>query len=137
MSVAVARTTRGRVLLLEPEDSLAELLEGLLTEWGFACERACTEAEALARLHAAPPEVLVVSEPAVDEGWVDRILGSGPLPARPILLASDERRTALDGPNLRVLLKPSELDLLLYEVNAAAELAASGRGRRIALLGGR
>jgi DNA-binding response OmpR family regulator len=114
------------VLLLDPEGSLAELLAGLLAEWSYRCIVARDEEEALFLLRSTRIDVLVISEPSIEGARIlERLLGSQLLPGRPILLSADEARVALDGPRIRVLLKPSELDLILFEVSAAASLARS------------
>lgn len=119
----------GTVLLLDPEGALAELLAGLLTEWSYRCLRARDDEEALFLLRSARIDVLVISEPSAGGAeLLERLLASDRLPGRPILLSADEGRVVLDGPKVRVLLKPSELDLILFEVSAAAELSREPSG---------
>ena len=90
----------GRILVVDDHEDNIELLRARLEAWGYQVEGARNGMEALDRVHAAPPDLILldVMMPTVDGNEVARRIKQNPaLPFIPIIM-----QTALDSTESKV-----------------------------------
>src|SRR6266699_238250 len=87
---------RGRILVVDDHEDNIELLRARLEAWGYEVEGARDGLEALERVHAAPPDLILldVMMPAVDGNEVARRIKQNPaLPFIPIFILTEPAST--------------------------------------------
>ena len=117
--------SRARVLLVEDDEQVANLVGAMLNELGYDCDRAATAAAALDRLAAAdPPHDLVFSDMVMpgEMGGLDLArLVAARRPGVPVVLTTGysaaAAAAAADG--IRLLVKPYRIEALAAELRAA------------------
>jgi len=90
----------GRILVVDDHEDNVELLRARLEAWGYEVESASDGKEALERVHASPPDLILldVMMPTVDGNEVARRIKQNPaLPFIPIIM-----QTALDSTDSKV-----------------------------------
>jgi diguanylate cyclase (GGDEF)-like protein len=95
-----AGESTGRILVVDDHEDNIELLRARLEAWGYQVEAARDGKEALERVHASPPDLILldVMMPSVDGNEVARRIKQNPaLPFIPIIM-----QTALDSTDSKV-----------------------------------
>jgi len=140
MSVGAASNGgRGRILLVDDEPALLEMLGQALEEAGFLVDTAKDGSEALIRLGAMAPDVVVadVDMPVMDGYELCRRVRAGGHADIPFLFCSgrgepDQRLEGLQAGADDYLVKPAAIDELVLklqrQVGRVRRLRAAGRG---------
>src|SRR5687767_2788431 len=96
----IATESTGRILVVDDHEDNVELLRARLEAWGYRVESAKDGQEALDRVAASPPDLILldVMMPSVDGNEVARRIKQNPaLPFIPIIM-----QTALDSTESKV-----------------------------------
>ena len=124
-----------RILVVEDEPAILDLVSEVLTEEGYEVERAANGADALTTIAGAPRFDLVVLDmwmPVVNGWQFASVLGERGvrIPLLVMTAASDARRHASDIGAVGYIGKPFDVDELVLAVQRAvpSESARYGRG---------
>jgi CheY-like chemotaxis protein len=128
---------RGRILLVDDEPALLEMLAEALQEAGFSVETAANGREALARLAAGDPDVVIadVEMPEMDGYELCRRVRAAGQADIPFLFCSglgepDHRLEGLQAGADDYIVKPADLDELILKLTRQV-----GRVRRLRAVG--
>jgi PAS domain S-box-containing protein len=116
---------RGRVLLVEDDDLVADLAAGMLSELGFEPIVSHSAKEALDRLNKGERPVLVFSDIVMPGGITGLELAQrvrDRFPELPVLLTTGYSEQAVGTHGFPVLQKPYELDSLAVAIGQALKL---------------
>lgn len=131
-----------RVVLVEHDAWLLDLLEGGLRDRGFVVVRASTASEALAVVRAIPPECALIDVDLPEGGYaLAASLRAEPAPISitPIALLADEddsnaRTRAFESGADVLLTRPFRIDEVVAQLQALVQLAHRMRARRNSLV---
>ncbi|MDB5438229.1 MAG: integral rane sensor hybrid histidine kinase [Caulobacteraceae bacterium] len=115
---------RGRALLVEDDEQVAQVVTGMLDHLGFEVEHASSAVEALSRLSHAELLDLVLSDMVMPGGMGGMDLAkriAADHPGLPVILATgySESAAAARAEGFPLLIKPYTMDQLAAELNAA------------------
>lgn len=108
------------ILMADDDKFFLQVLSRFLGQAGYSVRTARNGQEALDAVAAERPDLLVldVALPLVPGDEVARLLGDGRPPVLFISGRDLDRTTGLEGPNVRFLTKPADLDEVLANVQA-------------------
>lgn len=117
-----------RILLVDDDDDVREMLTLELASAGYAVDAAASGAEALSRARSTPPDLLLLDfqMPGMDGGEViDGVRATSRLRTLPVVLVTAAASVPADT-TIGFLRKPVHLEVLLRVVGAFAADAADG-----------
>ncbi len=116
---------RAKVLIVEDDSDVRRLYAIGLNQHGFEVKLAANGAEAVERIHAEKPDVVLLDwlMPLMDGGEVLHKLGENGNRSVPVIVISGQPAPEELDPRIRSwLVKPVTIDQLVVEVKGVAEL---------------